>query len=120
MDAQLPELVVLDTGTDEVVRRVRLAGHRTAAQIARYSPDGRFLVVTSHDEGLGTILRPGFGEARAVQLESGPIDMGFHPDGRTVVVGNQGDGTLTVVDLEQATVTGTVAAGQGVETLAFF
>ncbi len=120
VDAKRPELAVLDTGTDEVVRRVRLAGHRTAAQIARYSPDGRFLVVTSHDEGLGTILPSDFREGRVVRLGRGPMDLGFHPDGRTVLVGNQGDGTLTVVDLEQATVTGTVDAGQGVETLAFF
>ena len=91
-----------------------------AAQIARYSPDGRFLVVTNHDEGLGTVLRADLEQARVARLGREPMDMGFHPDGRTVLVGNQGDGTLTVLDLEQATVTRTVAAGFGVETLAFF
>lgn len=118
--AKRPELLVLDTGTDEVVRHVRLAGHQVAAQIARYSPDGRFLVVTSHDEGIGTVLRADLGDARTVRLGQGPMDMGFHPDGRTALVGNQGDGTLSVLDLEQAAVTRTVATGQGVETLAFF
>jgi DNA-binding beta-propeller fold protein YncE len=61
VDAKRPELLVLDTGTDEVVRRIRLAGCRMAAQIARYSLDGRFLVVTSHDEGLGTTVLHGSG-----------------------------------------------------------
>ena len=35
VDAKRPELVVIDTRTDEVIRRVRLAGHQVAAQIAR-------------------------------------------------------------------------------------
>ncbi len=120
VDAKRPELLVLNTETDEVVRRVRLAGHQVAAQIARYSPDGRFLVITSHDEGLGTVLRADLDDARTVRLGQGPMDMGFHPNGRTALVGNQGDGTLSVLDLEQASVTRTVAAGQGIETLAFF
>ena len=120
VDAKRPELLVLDTVTDEVVRRVRLSGHEVAAQIARFSPDGRYLVVTSHDEGLGTIMNGQLVEQRFLQLGRGPMDMAFHSDGRTVLVGNQDDGTLFVLDLEQATVTRTVAAGTGIETLAFF
>ena len=44
VDAGRPELIVVDTATDEVVRTVRLAGHNEAAQIARFSPDGAHLV----------------------------------------------------------------------------
>ncbi len=120
VDAKRPELLVLDTATDEVVRRVPLSGHGAAAQIARFSPDGRHLVVTSHDEGLGTILDGDLVEQRVVRLGRGPMDMAFHPDGRTVLVGNQDDGTLSVLDLDRAVLTRTVAAGAGVETLAFF
>ena len=120
VDAKRPELLVLDTVTNEVVRRVRLSGHEAAAQIARFSPDGRYLVVTSHDEGLGTIMNGQLVEQRVVRLGRGPMDMAFHSDGRTVLVGNQDDGTLSVLDLDQATVTRTVAAGAGIETLAFF
>ena len=56
VDAKRPELLIVDTATDVVVRTVRLVGHEQAAQIARYSPDGRYLVVTSHNEAIGTVL----------------------------------------------------------------
>ena len=32
------------------------------------------------------------------------MDLAFHPDSRTALVGIQGDGTISVLDLEQATV----------------
>jgi hypothetical protein len=34
------------------------------------------------------------------------MDMAFHPDGRTALIGNQGDGTISVLDLAQASSTG--------------
>ncbi len=120
VDAKQPELHVVDTATDRIVRTIRLKGHGQAAQIARYSPDGRNLVVTSHDEGIGTILGGDLADQRSVPLGKGPMDMAFHPDGRTALVGNQGDGTITVLDLERAEVVRTILAGKGVEALAFF
>ena len=120
VDAQRPELVVLDTATDTVVRTVRLTGHRTAAQIARYSPDGRHVVVTSHDEGLGTVLSPDLDAQRTAGLGKGPMDMAFTADGTRALVGNQDDGTISVLELESCRVIGTVAAGKGIEALAFF
>lgn len=120
VDAKRPELIVVDTACDEIARTVRLSGHRMAAQIARYAPDGRHLVVTSHDEGLGTILGADLATQRTVPLGKEPMDMAFHPDGRSVLVGNQGDGTITVLDREDASVRMTIAAGDGVEALAFY
>ena len=120
VDARSPELILVDPATDAAVRTVRLTGLRQAAQIARYSPDGRHLVVTSHDEGFGTILSPNFATQRRVPLGKGPMDMAFHPDGRTALIGNQDDGTITVLDLDEGQVRRTVRAGVGVEALAFF
>ena len=51
---------------------------------------------------------------------SGPMDMAFLSDGRTALVGNQGDGTISIVDLGQGVVVRTIRAGDGVESLAFF
>ena len=48
------------------------------------------------------------------------MDMAFHPDGYTALVGNQNDGTITVLDLDHASVTGTLRVGEGVELLAFY
>ena len=49
VDAQKPQIMVVDTTTDQVVSTIVLEGHEKAAQVARYSPDGRYLVVTSID-----------------------------------------------------------------------
>jgi DNA-binding beta-propeller fold protein YncE len=120
VDAKRPELMVVETATDEVVHTIRLIGHKQAAQIARYSPDGRYLVVTSNNEGIGTILTADLRTQYLVTLGKGPMDMAFHPDGYTALVGNQNDGTITVLDLDHASVTGTLRVGEGVESLAFY
>jgi hypothetical protein len=48
------------------------------------------------------------------------MDMAFHSDGCTALVGNQGDGTITVADLEQAVVRRTILAGDGVDLSAIY
>jgi len=120
VDAKRPELLVIDTATDEVVRTIRLSGHKEAAQIARHSSDGGYLVVTSLDEALGTILGGDLITQPSERLGKGPMDMAFRPDGRTALVGNQDDGTIKVLDLEQASMRQTVVAGDGIEAPAFF
>jgi DNA-binding beta-propeller fold protein YncE len=120
VDAKIPELLIVDTATDVVLRAVRLVGHAHAAQIARYSPDGRYLVVTSHNEAIGTVLSSDLETQRSFPLGRGSMDMAFHPDGRSVLVANQGDGTISIVDLEEGIVHRTMPAGDGVESLAFF
>ncbi len=97
-----------------------MSGHAERAQIARYSPDGNHLVITSFEEPLATILDPALETQRLVRLGQGPMNMAFHPDRWTVLIANQGDGTICVVDLASAKVLRSVAVGQGVETLSFF
>lgn len=120
VDAQIPELHLLDTATDMIRDTIPLEGHRQAAQIARYSPDGRRLVVTSLDGNLATVLAGDFTGQRTVSIGRDPMDMAFAPDSRTAVIGNQGDATLTVLDLDRGVVDRTVSAGVGVEALAFY
>jgi DNA-binding beta-propeller fold protein YncE len=119
VSADRPALLVVDTSDDTIAATVRLSGHSRPAQIARFSPDGRHLVVTSDDEDVATILDAGLRHQVTVSTGRQPMDMAYAPDGRTVVIGNQGDGTLTVVDLEDGRATATVSAGAGVEALAF-
>ena len=71
-------------------------------------------------KAIATVLSSDLETQRSVPLGRGPMDMAFHRDGRTALVGNQGDGTISVLDLEQAIVSRTIPAGDGVETLAFF
>ena len=120
VDATKPRIFAVDTETDTITRTVELNGHEKPAQIARFSPDGKYLVVTSFEEPLATILDPTLEKQRLVHLGEGPMNMAFHADGRTALIANQGDGTICVVDLELAEVTRSVPVGQGVETLAFF
>ena len=119
-DATDPTLLVVDTETDKIVRNIRLHGLNKPAQIARFSPDGRFLVVTSHEEPLGVVFDQGLEAQRLVHLGEGPMDMGFHADGRTVLIANHDAGTLSVVDLELGACVRTVPAGEGVEILSFY
>ena len=120
VDAQKPQILLVDTETDQVVSTIGLEGHEKAAQIARYSPDGRYLVVTSIDAPLATIFDANLQTQRLLHLGQGPMNMTFHCDGRTVLIANQNEGTLAVCDLERAEVRRTVRAGLGVETLSFF
>jgi DNA-binding beta-propeller fold protein YncE len=120
VDAKLPQIMVVDTDSDEILRTVRLEGHEKAAQIARYSPDGKYLVVTSYDAPLGTIFDAKLETQSLLQLGRGPMNMAFHPDGRILLIANHDGGSLAVVDLEQAEVLRTAPAGVGVETLSFY
>jgi DNA-binding beta-propeller fold protein YncE len=120
VDAKAPQIMVVDTKRDEIVRTVQLEGHEKAAQIARYSPDGKYLVVTSFDAPLATIFDAKLETQRLLQLGKGPMNMAFHADGRILLTANHNAGSLAVVDLEQAEVLRTVPAGVGVETLSFY
>ena len=120
VDGEKPNLYVIKTAEDTLHSTVHLEHHRKAAQIVRYSPDGRFIVVTSHDEAVGTILSGDLIGQRKIRLEKGPMDMAFHPDGKTVLIANQDAGSISVVNLETAEILQTFKAGKGVETLSFF
>ena len=77
-------------------------------------------MVTSFEEPLATILDPALEKQSLVRLGQGPMNMAFHADRRTVLIANQGDGTICVVELVSAEVLRSVPVGQGVETLSFF
>jgi DNA-binding beta-propeller fold protein YncE len=120
VDAQEPQILVVDTASDEVRSTIKLQGHETAAQIARYSPDGRYLVVTSFEAPLATVLSGDLKSQALLQLGQGPMDMAFHADGETVLIANHNGGSVAVCNLERGEVLRTVQAGVGVETLSFF
>jgi YVTN family beta-propeller protein len=120
VDAKLPQIMIVDTASDEVIWTIRLEGHEKAAQIARYSPDGKYLIVTSYDAPLATIFDAKLETQKLLQLGRGPMNMAFHPDERTLLIANHDAGSLSVVDLEQGEVLRTVPAGVGVETLSFY
>ena len=44
----------------------------------------------------------------------------FAPDGQTALVLNDGDGTVTVIDLKSKTVRSSFKAGTGIETASYY
>jgi YVTN family beta-propeller protein len=120
VDAQEPQIFVVDTASDEVDSTIRLDGHEKAAQIARYSPDGRHLVVTSFEAPLATVFSGDLESQALLHLGQGPMDMAFHEDGETVIIANHNEGSLAVCNLDRGEVVRTVEAGVGIETLSFF
>jgi hypothetical protein len=49
-----------------------------------------------------------------------PMGFAFAPDSRTALVANDGDGTVTVVDLERGVATSSFKGGTGIETLSYY
>jgi DNA-binding beta-propeller fold protein YncE len=120
VDGEYPRLYVVDSSTDSVQNVITLKHHNKAAQIVRYSPSGEFIVVTSHEEPLGTNLDRNLEKQQKIKLGKGPMDMAFHSDGNRVLIANQDDGTITIVNLRKAEVEKTVKAGTGIESLSFY
>jgi YVTN family beta-propeller protein len=44
----------------------------------------------------------------------------FSRDGRTALIANHGDGTVSVIDLEKSQVVSRFVGGTGIETLAYY
>ena len=120
VDDAEPQLLVVDTGIDEITESVRLEGHDKDAQIMRFSPDDHYCVITSYPAPLATIFGGDLSAGRQVRIGQGLMNMAFHADGRTVLIANQDEGTISVVDMQEAEVLCTMKVGGGPETLSFF
>jgi len=125
MEAGEPDVLVIDTATDTVVDNVRLQGHSQSGYKLRISPDGRTIVTCSTGGGQASFINiidtANLHGPQAV-LQAGTNSMGFAfaPDGKTVLVANDGDGTVTVIDTAAKRVVSTFKAGAGIETLSYF
>lgn len=125
MDLKEPVVIVIDPATDTVVDRVRLEGHSQPGYKLRVSPDGRTLIVCGYQPGSKSfvnILRTADLHGRQHVLTAGTGSMGFAfaADNRTAVVLNDGDGTVTVVDVQEGRVTHSFQAGTGIESASYF
>jgi WD40 repeat protein len=113
-----PLLHLISTTSWRIERTVRLDGGASPGQVARYSPDGTMLFVTSMASGTATLLDASFGNQTVLAVGKQPMD-GAYRDG-TVSIACQGDGSIHVIDLATRRVTARHSAGIGCETLAFF
>ena len=120
MDFARPEIAVIDTATDTVQERIALADTTDAAYKAYYSPDGQWLL-TMAGSTIGIFDAANLrAPQRTVRVGASPMGIGFSADGKTALVANHGDGTVSVVDIATAKVTQTFKAGTGIETLTYY
>ena len=123
IQGQAPHLVVIDPAADTILDRIELQGHTQPGYKLRVSLDGRTLLVCSSGmESYINILDVGDLRGPQQVLRAGRNSMGFAfaPDGQTALVLNDGDGTVTVIDLKSKTVTNTFKGGTGIETASYF
>jgi DNA-binding beta-propeller fold protein YncE len=118
-----PNIRVIDTATDKVIDVVKLDGITGGGPFRlQYSPDGSRLLTTTIGVNVLNVLDAANlrGRQRVVPVGPDPFGVAFTRDGRTALVSNHGDGTISVVDVASGTVTSTFTAGTGIETLSYF
>ncbi len=113
-----PVIFVIDTAAGKVVREVALEGAEKPAQIARYSPDGKLIVVSNLNSNMLHIIDASFGAQTAIPVGSQPMDFAFRGD--KLFVGCQGDGSMHVIDIPGRRVKQSFQAGTGCESVGFF
>jgi DNA-binding beta-propeller fold protein YncE len=123
-DLAEPTLLVIDTATDSVIDRVAIQGMTKGSFKPRYTPDGLKILVCSIGQGQGQVniinTADLHGKQQVLEVGKNPMGFAFAPDGRTALVANDGDGTVTVIDLDQMKVMSSFKAGTGIETASYY
>jgi YVTN family beta-propeller protein len=121
-DHSEPKVLVIDTSTDTVAVTIPLDGNSRASFNPRFSVDGSKLLVCNLAERLVNVIDVGdpHGKQQVLMVGKDPMGFAFAPDGKTVLVANHGDGTVSVIDLSQNRVVSSFMGGSGVESLAYY
>jgi len=121
-DFSEPFLHVISTANDTEIDKVRVTGFDRGLYKVFFSPDGRRVLTALPTGQINIFDAANLHAPQKVLKSTGTALMGFAfaPDGKTALVGNHGEGTVTRFDLDSGTVIGTFPAGKGVETLAYF
>lgn len=121
VDYGAPALFVIDTAKDSIADRIPLEGNPTGAFKPRYTPDGSKLVVCSLGERVNILDTADLhGKQTVLRVGKDPMGFAVSPDGKTLLVANHGDGTVTVINLDERRVVTSFKGGTGIETLAYY
>jgi DNA-binding beta-propeller fold protein YncE len=115
-------LHVIDPATDKIVDNVTLQGNNKAGSRVRFSPDGSKVVTDNGNQQLVNILSASdlHGKQFVVPVGKAAMGMGFAPDNRTLIVGNHGDGSVSVIDMQDGKELKRFQAGSGIETMTWY
>ena len=121
-DHSEPKLLVIDPATDTVAVTLPLEANMKASFKPRFSLDGSKLLVCNLTERVVNVIdiADPHGKQQVLTVGKDPMGFAFAPDGKTVLVANHGDGTVSVIDLSQNKVVSTFTGGTGVESLAYY
>jgi DNA-binding beta-propeller fold protein YncE len=121
-DNSQPFLHVISAATDKEIDKVKLTGVDGGLYKVFYSADGKRVLTALPSGQINIFDAADLHAPQRVLKSAGTALMGFafSADGKTALVGNHGEGTVSRIDLEMATVIKTFPAGKGVETLAYF
>jgi YVTN family beta-propeller protein len=122
MDFTDPKFYVIDTATDKIIDTVTVEKNTIGPFRARYSPDGSVLITANHVNSLANIFdaRNLHAPQKVVAVGQQAFGIAFSADGKTALVSNHGDGTISVIDVAKSQVVRTFKAGTGIETLAYY
>jgi len=117
-----PQFYVIDTATDKILDTVVVEKNTIGPFRARYSPDGSTLITVNHMNALANIFdaRNLHAAQKTLTVGSQAFGIAFAADGKTALVSNHGDGTISVIDVVKSQVIKTFTAGTGIETLAYY
>ncbi|ORM68985.1 hypothetical protein HA48_19895 [Pantoea wallisii] len=118
--ADAPLLYVVDRQSHRVRQRVMLTGHQQPCQVVRFSANGERLVAIGDGEPLVTIFDDLMNPLGDIPVGNKPMDGCFSDDNLTLLIANEGDGSLSVIDLQQMRAIATPQAGTGCEVLSYF
>lgn len=121
-DYREPAFWVVSTATDTVVDKIVLKDNTRGVYKVRYSPDGSQVLAMNSGERLINIISAVdlHGPQTVVKVGKDPMGYAFTPDGKTALISNHGDGTVSVIDLVKGVVASSFTGGTGIETLAYY
>lgn len=117
-----PAILVIDTATDTVVDKVAMKGNAKGMYKVRYTPDGTTVLAMNSSESLINIFSASnlHSEQHVLTVGKAPMGFAFSPDGKTALIANHGDGTVSVIDLHKYQVISSFVGGTGIETLSYY
>jgi len=121
-DDSEPTLHVISIANDSIVDNITVTGVERGLYKVFYSADGKRVLTALPSGQVNLFNAADLHAPQQVVKSAGTALMGFafSADGKTALVGNHGQGTVSRIDLATATVTNTFPAGKGVETLAYY
>jgi DNA-binding beta-propeller fold protein YncE len=116
-----PVLLAIDPETDTVLLNLPLEGSPKSAFKPRFTPDGSKLLVCSLSGTVNIIdVADAHGPQTILTVGKDPMGFAISPDGKTALVANHGDGTVSVISLAEGKVVSTFKGGTGIETLSYY